>query len=129
MVDTMEEVVRPVRVKRRHSEAFKQAVVAACIEPGASLAGIARANGVNANLVRKWMDQRGVARPTRRAVSDVVGASNTPAPAFLPVGVVPPPPSAPNIQIEIRRGATALTVSWPVEAAGACAAWLGAWLR
>lgn len=126
----MQEVVKPVRVKRRHSEAFKQAVVAACAEPGASLSGIARANGVNANLVRKWMDQRGVARSTRRAVSaEVVSAPNTPAPAFLPVGVEPSPPSAPNIQIEIHRGATALTIRWPVEAAQACATWLGAWLR
>jgi len=49
--------------------------------------------------------------------------------AFIPVGVEQRVPMAPSIQIEIRRGVTTLTVSWPVEAAGACAAWLEAWLR
>jgi transposase-like protein len=34
---------------------LKQAIVAACLEPGASVAGVALAHGVNANLVRKWI--------------------------------------------------------------------------
>ena len=126
----MEEVVRPKRVKRRHSEAFKQAVVAACSEPSASLAGIAQANGVNANLVRKWMAARGVARPSRRELSAAVGTlPAAPAAAFIVVGVEQTVPMAPSIQIEMRRGNTALTVSWPIEAADACASALAAWLR
>jgi len=126
----MEVVIAPKRVKRRHSEEFKQAVVAACSEPNASLAGIAQANGVNANLVRKWMDQRGVARPRRRTVSAVAATPPIASVAsFIPVEVEQTVPMAPSIQIEIRRGATTLTVSWPVEAASVCAAWLEAWLR
>jgi transposase len=46
-------------------EEFKQAVIAACCEPGASVAGIAMANGVNANQVRRWMRERGIEPPTR----------------------------------------------------------------
>ncbi|MFZ4288109.1 CoxG family protein [Variovorax sp. HJSM1_2] len=33
-------------------------------------------------------------------------------------------PSGQHIHIELRRGDTALTVDWPVEASGDCAAWL-----
>lgn len=128
----MELVVRPKRVKRRHSEEFKQAVVAACGEPNASLAGIAQANGVHAHLVRKWMDKRGVARARRRTASvAVTPRPEAPGASFLPVSVASGPPGAKpsTIQIEIRRGDTALTVSWPTEAASTCASWLGEWLR
>ena len=127
----MEAVVRPKRAKRRHSEEFKQAVVAACSEPGASIAGVALANGVNANLARKWMAKQGVAPPSQRPGHAVARAISPcqPAPAFIPVGIEPSRCVPPNIQIELRRGDTALTVSWPVEAAGICAAWLGECLR
>ena len=127
----MEAVIRPKRVKRQHNEEFKQAVVAACSEPGASVAGIALANGVNANLVRRWMAKRGVTPPSQRPRQSVALPLNpcTPATAFIPVGVEPSLRVPSNIQIEMQRGDTALTVSWPVEAAGACAAWLGEWLR
>jgi transposase len=43
------------RIKRRHSEEFKARVIAACEARGASVAGVALAHGVNANLVRKWI--------------------------------------------------------------------------
>ena len=48
------------RTKRSHSEEFKESVVQACAQPGASVSGIALANGVNANLVRKWCLARNV---------------------------------------------------------------------
>jgi transposase len=54
----------PVRVtgngRRYFSKAHREAVVAKCLAPGASLAAVALANGFNANLVRKWVRQRGV---------------------------------------------------------------------
>lgn len=40
---------------RKHSLESKRAIVQQCLAPGASVAGIALANGVNANLVRKWI--------------------------------------------------------------------------
>ena len=133
MVDTMEMVVRPKQVKRRHSEEFKQAVVAACSEPGASVAGIALANGVNANLVRKWMSKRGAALPSLRAAPSTVPVlAHTPLagnPPFIPVGIQAEHSGPLNIQIQIRRGNTSVSVSCPLEGAAACAAWLGEWLR
>lgn len=46
--------------RRRHDASLKQAVVEQCAEPGASVASIALAHGLNANLVHKW---RREARP------------------------------------------------------------------
>ena len=52
----------PVRVtcngRRYFSRAHKDAVVAKCLAPGASLAAVALANGFNANLVRRWVEQQ-----------------------------------------------------------------------
>jgi transposase len=53
------EPVRVTRNGRRYfSKAHRAAVVAKCLAPGASLAAVALANGLNANLVRKWVRQR-----------------------------------------------------------------------
>ncbi len=43
------EIQKLMRRSRYHSKEFKQAVIAACCERGASVAGIALANGVNAS--------------------------------------------------------------------------------
>jgi transposase-like protein len=39
----------------QHSAEFKTRVVMACEQAGASIAAIALANGVNANLARRWI--------------------------------------------------------------------------
>ena len=53
------EPARVTRNGRRYfSKAHREAVVAKCLAPGASLAAVALANGFNANLVRKWVRQR-----------------------------------------------------------------------
>jgi hypothetical protein len=38
-------------------------------------------------------------------------------------------PSSQDIRVEVRRGVTAITVSWPCSAAAECAAWLRDWLK
>ncbi len=40
---------------RKHTLDSKRAIVQECLVPGASVAGVALAHGVNANLVRKWI--------------------------------------------------------------------------
>jgi transposase len=40
---------------RKHSLESKRAIAQRCLVPGTSVAGVALANGVNANLVRKWI--------------------------------------------------------------------------
>ena len=40
-----------------YSSAGKRTLIHACLQPGISVAGSALANGVNANLLRKWIRQ------------------------------------------------------------------------
>ena len=122
------EIQKPGRRRRHHPEEFKQAVIAACCEPGASVAGIAMANGVNANQVRRWMRERGIEPPTRRVAMRVLETAPAVAPAFVQLPMAPAAESG-DIRIEIRRGNTAIKVDWPVQASGDCAAWLSDWLR
>lgn len=127
-MDTMK-IEKPRRRRRTHPEEFKQAVIAACSEAGASVAGIALANGVNANQVRRWMRERGVEPPSRslpvRSTSPERGAEA----AFVAVPIPPIVSGTPDIRIEVRRGNTAVKIEWPGQAASDCAAWLRDWLR
>ena len=43
------------RHHRQHALVDKRRIVELCLKPGASVAGVALAHGVNANLVRKWI--------------------------------------------------------------------------
>ncbi|MFM7524290.1 MAG: transposase [Betaproteobacteria bacterium] len=55
---THAEVKWPVMRKRgRYSNEFKRDFVAACSVPGVSVASIALANGINANVLRRWVAQ------------------------------------------------------------------------
>ncbi|WP_183028124.1 transposase [Variovorax sp. UMC13] len=47
--------------RRRHSAEFKAQLMAACAEPGATVAAVARAFGLNDNLVHNWRRGRGCA--------------------------------------------------------------------
>ena len=71
------------RTRRTHSEEFKRSRINACGEPGASVAGVALSNGINANQVRRWMREGG------RRAAGIVLSSLTPSGArghrrFLP---------------------------------------------
>lgn len=123
------EIQKPSRRRRYHPEEFKQAVIEACCESGASVAGTALTNGVNANQVRRWMRERGIEPPTRRVPMPVIEAAPGTAPAFVQLPLAPAESASHDIRIEIRRGNTAIKVDWPVQASGDCAAWLRDWLR
>jgi transposase len=103
--------------RRRHSSDLKSKVLAACAEHGVSVAQVALAHGLNANLVHKWRRQAGGV--------DVVAGPVRQADAFIPMTLAPSPaPLAGDIHIELRRGAIAVNVTWPLAAAADSAAWL-----
>lgn len=104
--------------RRRHDADLKARVVAACAEPGASVAQVAMANGLNANLVHKW--RRGVEpSPTKLAAAFIE----------LPMPHVASPAPTRDIRVELRRGPTTVSINWPSECASECAAWLRELLR
>lgn len=109
--------------RRRYSAQLKAQVMAECAEPGVSVAQVAMAHGINANVVHRWRQwaREGSARRTRSLTPPAVAAE-----AFVPVVVSDPPAGAKpdEIHIELRHGATALAVRWPVSAAAQCAVWL-----
>ena len=109
------------QTRRRYSAATKAQVVAACDEPGASVAKVAMTHGINANVVHRW---RQLARNSSVPRSDNAGQ-------FVPVSLTDVSAQArvPDIQIQLRRGPTAVTVTWPVAAASECAIWLRELLR
>ena len=102
------------RRRRTHSAEFKAQVVAACRQTGVSIAAVAMASGVNANLARRWVvaAERGAngSGGSGRVLADV--SCVAPPPGFVPVQLSCAPPT-PDIRIELRRGATAITVHWP----------------
>ena len=117
--------------RRRHAAELKARVLAACDEPGVSVAAVARAYELNANLVHKW--RRGVAPPARPPARPPASSSaGHVAGEFIALALprCEAASAAPaDIRIELRRGATSVAVSWPLAAADQCAAWLRGWLR
>lgn len=120
------------RRRRIHSDEFKAGAVATCMQPGMSMAAVAMAHGVNANLLRRWVREAEMKTSTGTA-SDDVGAVEAPPlkSVFVPVALPAPAATAPrpDIRIELQRGATAVTVTWPASAASECAAWMRELLR
>ena len=105
------------RQRRRHDTELKQRVLAECDSPGASVARVAMAHGLNANLVHKWR------RLTRfSAPAATTSASQA---QFIPVALPTSTEPRPDIRVELRRGPTTITVAWPITAA----AELGIWMR
>ena len=117
--------------RRRHDAELKARVLAACNEPGASVAAVARANDLNANRVHKWRRGRVAvplpAAPAGAKASEFLALSLPLAPATAPTAAAAVP--APAIRVERKRGATIVKVSWPVAAAADCAGWLRELLR
>lgn len=117
--------------RRRHSTEFKQQVIAACAEPEASVAAVARSFGLNDNLVHQWRRGRGLGGP--RSASVLASGSSARFVALsLPSPMSPPPTPAPareGIRIELERGTLGINVIWPLTAAVECSAWLRELLR
>jgi len=84
MVGTMKSGTRigePAR--RQHDRSFKASLVEQSLQPGASVAVIARHNGINANLLFKWRRDHG-----RKAIAASMSTAATPT-VLLPVHVEP----------------------------------------
>lgn len=112
------ETKKRTRVRAYPAE-FKAKLVAEAERPGASVAKVALAHGLNANMLHTW----------RREVRGTAGAAPAARPEFVALPVATAPTAAAPIRIELRHGSTSVAVSWPTEAADACAAWLRELLR
>jgi transposase-like protein len=114
--------------RRRHDDEFKQQVVAAALQPGVSMAAVALANGLNANLLRRWVKDHRAPQALGDEVADEVEAPRPPT--LVPVTVSAPEgePTG-EIKIALHRNQALVEVTWPVSQAAMCAQWLREILR
>ncbi|WP_022979679.1 transposase [Ideonella sp. B508-1] len=106
------------RIRRNHTPELKAQIIAECEVPGASVAKVAMAHGINANIVHGW---RKLAR--EQGVAQVVG------PAFVPLAIPASAVVDKEIHVELRRGALTMTVAWPSSAAAEMTSWMRELLR
>jgi len=122
------------RPHRKHSPEFKAKVIAACLQPGVSIAAVALANQLNANFLRSWVkayrDQQRASVPVIPNSDHSSAPGNCPPATFVPVALSVAEAQPPgNIQIEIRRHQAVFQIAWPVSEATAFAQWLRDVLR
>jgi transposase-like protein len=142
MVDTMRKDLEisgdgARRTHRTYTGEFKAELVAACQKAGTSIAALANAHGMNANVLHRWLKEHSrngahqlstsgnVAAPYQRQVQaglPAFVALTLPAASSEPV----PAPAAPplTIRIEVQRANTTIVVNWPLQGAASCAQWL-----
>ena len=133
LVDTMNTnslLALPPRTRRRHTPEFKARVIAACLQPGASVAAIALANQLNANYLRNLIKRHREQQQDRLPATVKSPSATCPASTLVPVTISSAgAPSSADIQIEICRRQTAIHITWPSSHAEACAQWLRDVLR
>jgi transposase len=115
--------------RRKHSAEFRDEVIQACRQPGASVAAIALRSGLNANVVYRWLSNA-IKDPTPQ-IGSIAPVSLRSSLGFLPVQLpqAAVAPTSNDIRLELRRGDTSVTVNWPVQCSSDCAALLRDWLR
>jgi transposase len=100
------------RRRRSYSPGFKAEVIGRCLQPGVSVASIALANGINANLLHRWIAEH---RQSQLAMVEASGAKDLTdkpeEPAFVPMRLEATVASPTDIRIELRRAKTTVTVS------------------
>ena len=116
--------------RRKHSKEFRAEVIQACREPGASVAAIALRCELKANVVYRWLREETLpVHADGHSAGAMLKCLNA---QFIAVQLSQPSPAATpstDIRVEVVRGASSVTVSWPLQGAGECAAWLREWLR
>ena len=137
------------RARRVPDVQLKAKVLVEGRQPGASVAAVALAHGLNANVVHKWRRGQGLQRAaltadlaTPAAAATAVRPHHATALQFVPVRMLTPSnpadstavsmqPAAPSqpanadvIEVELRRGANQVTVRWPATQAAQCTQWL-----
>ena len=120
------------RSRRRYTDEFKKQAIEACLQPGISMASVALANGLNANLLRRWVTERQEEAAGSAILPDQrpLEIAEPTTPGLVPITVAMPetPPSG-EIKIEIHRNQMLISITWPVLQSTSCAAWLRDLLR
>jgi len=131
--DTPRYAVR--RTKRTYSADIKAELLAACRAPGASIAAVASAHGMNANVLHRWLKEASKPRqPTGSGAgtgSTTLGEAGQSVPSFiaLPLLTKSAEPMERQIHVEVRKGSLVMSVTWPMSAASEFASWSASVLK
>lgn len=138
------------RTHRTYTPQFKAELVAACQQPGASIAALALQHGMNTNVLHRWLKEHRQGRHRLAgapSVDPALAPQTTPplTPPFVPLelnAVVPSyamttpvqatpavVPALATIRLDCQRQGVSMTVHWPLSAAAECAQMLREWLR
>ena len=106
---------------RPHSDEFKARVIDLARQPHASVAAVALANGLNANMLRRWVraseGPQGASESELQAAFVQLPLTTSPTPP-MPAALVPQ-----RVEVEIHRNGTTVRASLPLDSRSA------AWLR
>ena len=91
------------RRRRRHTAEFKAAVIEECLKPGVSIAAVALAHSLNANMLRKWVidAEHKIKVPPVSSPAEPEPPT-MPPPTFIPLAL-PAPTVEGEIRIELRK--------------------------
>jgi transposase len=117
------------RTHRTYTLEFKAELVAACQQPGVSIAALANSHAMNANVLHRWIKEHEHSGRHQLLGSDPTGStlSTSPIAAFIPLKL-PPVIHEPKVselpeikdlaefKVELRKGALSMTVTWPLSA-------------
>ena len=129
IVHTIPNEADTIRPKRRfYSPELKTQVVQECRQSGTSVAQVSLNHGINANIVHRWLHEHDRAALLLRAQQFIPLTLNNalPTPRRTADGAAACPQ---DIRVQVQRGDSAIVVSWPLQGADTCAAWLREWLR
>lgn len=99
--------------KRVFAETYKQSLVERCLQPGTSVSRVALEHGINANLLRKWIDKR---TPASSAVATLVPVTIKSAGEMQPAASASPSPRTPSGVIEIEIGRVRVRLRGEIDA-------------
>ena len=113
---------------RRHSDEFRARVVELARQPNVSVAAVALANGLNANMLRRWVRE---SEGAGQALSDGSPQREAATPGFIQLPMCAPAapvasspvPSVTSVVVEIQRNGATVRVNLPLDSQSA------AWLR
>ena len=117
------------RTHRTYTREFKAELVAACRVPGASIAAVAGANAMNANVLHRWLKEHARSGCHGQPESGNANLSSVAlqqrVPAFIPVQLSAPDPGsqAQAIEVDIRKGTFTMRIKWPASAGADFASW------
>jgi len=107
---------------RRHSDEFRARVIELARQPNTSVAAVALADGLNANMLRRWMRESEAAGEGGAQLRDVARPAFVPLPMPAQPSLPMPEQTAVRVEVEIHRNGTTVRASLPMD--GRSAAWL-----